>query len=73
MEIIDNKIHVTKQELEDPILSRRIEVAAQKVLRAANVELLDPSFDSSSIEIASNHSLVKLIEPEIGGGWVVPD
>ena len=73
MDIIDNKIHITKQELDDPTMTRRIEAAASQVLRAARVELLDPADDRSTVDVAHQHELIEVIRPEIAGGWVVPD
>lgn len=73
MDIKENKLHITRRELSDERLKRRTEVAASQVLRSASVELLDLAYDHSSLEIALRHKLVEISEPEVAGGWVVPD
>ena len=73
MDIKENKLHVTRRELNDQSLKRSIELAASQVLRSANIELLDPAYDHSSVEIALRHKLVEVSESEVAGGWVVPD
>ena len=73
MDIIDNRVHISRRELDDPAMAGRIHVAASQALRSANVELIDPRDDRLPIDVARQHRLIEVIEPEIAGGWVVPD